>query len=114
MAPHHANAIRRRLSDLQRHLYRLSAASIGQEECMSLYREHKGIDIAVHAHEHGRGRWIPHVVLTEPTVGSTRDLPQSPNPESFDNEEAALQAGLNYAIETIEKHVYSTPLPQHG
>ena len=66
----------------------------------SLYREHRGVDIAVHAHEVEKGRWRPRVVLFEPTIGATREL-QAPEARYLD-EHDALEAGMRLALETVD------------
>lgn len=69
---------------------------------MALYREYKGIDIAVHAHQSVRRRWVPTVLLMEPTVGSTKTLTLvAPLVDGFDSEDDALMAGMRYALDSL-------------
>lgn len=67
-----------------------------------MYREHKGVDIAVHAHEIEKDRWVPRTVLFEPTIGGTRELEASPHP-GYASEQEALEAGMRMALEAIDR-----------
>ena len=74
-----------------------------------LYREHRGVDIAVHAHEIEKGEWVPRVVLFEPTIGGTRELESTPQP-GFGSEQEALEAGMRMAIETVDRMHVTAPV----
>ena len=65
-----------------------------------LYREHAGIDIAVHAREVEKGRWVPRTVLFEPTIGDTRELDPGPAP-GFASEQEALE--MRMALEAVDR-----------
>jgi hypothetical protein len=67
-----------------------------------LYREHRGVDIAVHAREIEKGKWVPRTVLFEPTIGDTRELGPT-SPPDFGSEEEALEAGMRMALEAVDR-----------
>ena len=66
-----------------------------------MYLEHRGVDIAVHAHQIDKHTWVPRTVLFEPTIGGTRELEASPHP-GYASEQEALEAGVRMALETID------------
>lgn len=70
----------------------------------ALYREHRGIDIAVHAHQVEQGNWLPRVVLFEPTIGDSRELTLNAAPhEGFADADTALAAGMRWALEAVDR-----------
>ena len=79
------------------------------ETGQGMYREHKGVDIAVHAHEIEKDRWVPRTVLFEPTIGGTRELQAPPHP-GYGSEQEALEAGLRMAREAIDRMHVEAPV----
>ena len=67
-----------------------------------MYREHGGIDIAVHAREVEKGRWVPRTVLFEPTIGDTRELEPTSGP-GYASEQEALDEGMRMALEAVDR-----------
>lgn len=64
-----------------------------------MYREHKGVDIAIQAHEIEKDRWVPRTVLFDRRHARARSLAHP----GYASEQEALEAGMRMALEAIDR-----------